>query len=162
ALRAQAFDEALATFLGNGSPERRLPELDLAAAYTPDRLERIVLAVHDEVRSRGEARPSLPRPTVADPAGARAALDVALAEASAELAGAAPGAAVGRARDAVDACRELLDGLAEGETPALPRLAPARFKPGASAALKGSGCARYLEALAAYEQALAAAEAAGG
>src|SRR5205823_3916574 len=160
ALGAEAFDEALARFLGNGSPEPRLPELDLAAAYTPDRLERMVLATHEELRSRGQAHPSLPSMSAPDAEAARAALDAAPAAAIAEIPPAATGAGVEKARRALDACHELLGGLAPGERPAIARLKHGAFKAGASAALKGPACEAYVAALGAYEQTLVDAAAA--
>ena len=57
AAQRQAFDAALADFLA--AP--RADALDLAAAYTVDRLQRMVVAAHDELRSRGQTRPALPR-----------------------------------------------------------------------------------------------------
>ena len=53
ALRREAFDAALAAFLADaedGTP--RADALDVAAAYTPDRLAEMVRGAHDELRSR--------------------------------------------------------------------------------------------------------------
>ena len=53
----------------------RADALDLAAAYTVDRLQRMVVGAHDALRSRGQTRPALPRRGApADPDAARAAL----------------------------------------------------------------------------------------
>ena len=61
-----AFDRALADFLGRGGdPER----LELVAAYTPDRLAAMVRTVHSQRRSKGERRPSLPPAELPTPAG---------------------------------------------------------------------------------------------
>ena len=80
----------------------RADALDLAAGYTVDRLQRMVVAAHDELRSRGQTRPALPprraapTPTPRAPRWTRAC-----AAFAAELAGAGAGAAVdARARGA--------------------------------------------------------------
>jgi ATP-dependent exoDNAse (exonuclease V) beta subunit len=57
-MRAVAFAKALAATVSLASSL----ELDLAAAYGPDRLRRIVISAYGELRSRGEARPALPVP----------------------------------------------------------------------------------------------------
>ncbi len=72
-LREQALKTAAAALLATGRPEA----VDLLAAYRVDRVERIVLGVHAELRSRGMRRPRLPLPR-ADPAD-RDARDAALA-----------------------------------------------------------------------------------
>ena len=88
---------------------RRAPTRSTSRPATRvDRLQRMVVAAHDELRSRGQTRPdpaAAARP--ADPDAARAALDRACAAFAAELAGAGAGAAV-------DAAREALDGLPRG------------------------------------------------
>ena len=56
AAQREAFDAALAGFLA----EPRAAALDLAAAYTVDRLQRMVVTAHDALRSRGQTRPELP------------------------------------------------------------------------------------------------------
>ena len=53
AAQREAFEAALADFLA--AP--RADALDLAAGYTVDRLQRMVVAAHDELRSRGQTRP---------------------------------------------------------------------------------------------------------
>jgi len=60
----EAFDAALAEFLAGGEPARE----ETVAAYDLEGLRRIVVAVHDELRSRGVADPTLPDPPVSDPA----------------------------------------------------------------------------------------------
>jgi ATP-dependent helicase/nuclease subunit A len=104
AARREAFDAALADFLA--AP--RADALDLAAGYTVDRLERMVLAAHDELRSRGQTRPALPPARPADLDAARDELDRACASFAAELAGAGAGAAVDAAREALEVCRAAL------------------------------------------------------
>ena len=104
AAQREAFDAALADFLA--AP--RADALDLAAAYTVDRLQRMVLGAHDALRSRGQTRPALPTPRPADPGAARAALQRAYAAFAAELAGANGGAAVDAARQALEVCRVAL------------------------------------------------------
>ena len=105
AAQREAFDAALADFLA--AP--RADALDLAAAYTVDRLQRMVVGAHDALRSRGQTRPALPAPRPADPGAARAALQRAYAAFAAELAGAKGGAAVDAAREALEVCRVALD-----------------------------------------------------
>jgi ATP-dependent helicase/nuclease subunit A len=105
AARREAFDAALADFLA--AP--RADALDLAAGYTVDRLERMVLAAHDELRSRGQTRPALPPAHPADLDAAREELDRACAAFAAELVGAGAGAAVDAAREALEVCRAALE-----------------------------------------------------
>jgi ATP-dependent helicase/nuclease subunit A len=102
----EAFDAALAGFLG----QPRAAALDLAAAYTVDRLQRMVVAAHDALRSRGQTRPKLPEPHPADPAAAAVGLERARAALAAELGGAITGgASVDAAREALETCRAALD-----------------------------------------------------
>ncbi len=105
AAQRQAFEAALADFLA--AP--RADALDLAAGYTVDRLQRMVVAAHDELRSRGQTRPSLPPGRAADLDAARAELERACSAFAAELAGAGAGAAVDAAREALSLCRAALD-----------------------------------------------------
>jgi ATP-dependent helicase/nuclease subunit A len=142
AAQREAFDAALADFLA--AP--RAEALDLAAAYTVDRLQRMVAAAHDALRSRGQTRPSLPTPRAADAGAARAALDRASATFAAELAGAGAGAAVDAAREALRACRAALDAGNEPTTAKVPRTA---------AALKTAAADAYREACEAHAKALA-------
>ncbi len=58
-----AFDTALAEFLAGGEPERE----ETVAAYDLEGLRGVVVAIHDELRSRGVANPALPDPPVSDP-----------------------------------------------------------------------------------------------
>jgi ATP-dependent helicase/nuclease subunit A len=62
----EAFDEALEAFLAGGDRERE----DTVAAFDIGGLRGIVLGVHAELRSRGEAEPRLPEPPEPDLPGA--------------------------------------------------------------------------------------------
>jgi ATP-dependent exoDNAse (exonuclease V) beta subunit len=141
AARRTAFEDALAGFLA--AP--RAQALDLAAAYGVDRLERMVVAAHEMLRSRGQTRPSLPAARPDDPDAARARLRAAATALSAELAGAAPGKTVDAAREALAAC------LAAADAPD-----PAAIKVGkGAAALRTAAAEAYRAACAAYAKALA-------
>ncbi|HKZ15042.1 MAG TPA: UvrD-helicase domain-containing protein, partial [Solirubrobacterales bacterium] len=65
----EAFDTALAEFLAGGEPARE----ETVAAYDLEGLRGVIVAIHDELRSRGVAEPSLPDPPTSDPAEALAA-----------------------------------------------------------------------------------------
>ncbi len=144
----QAFDAALAGFLATPRAEA----LDLAAAYTVDRLQRMVTTAHDALRSRGLTRPTLPAPRPADPGAARAALQRACAAFAAELAAARPGAAVDAAREALGGCSAALQagGHIDLKAAKVARTAAALKTPAADA---------YREACEAYAGALADARA---
>ena len=71
----EAFDDALVEFLADGDPSRE----ETVAAYDVDGLRAAIVAVHDEMRSRGVAAPSLPEPPPSDPG---AAIDRAAAAAA--------------------------------------------------------------------------------
>ncbi len=60
-LRERAFSLALGDFLAEGSSSEAV---DVVAAYGADRLRGMILAVHEELRSRGERRPRLPDGTL--------------------------------------------------------------------------------------------------
>jgi ATP-dependent exoDNAse (exonuclease V) beta subunit len=77
----EAFDAALAAFLGGGDPARE----ETVAAYDVEGLRAVVAGVHDELRSRGAADPALPDPAPADPAAALATAALAAEECLAEL-----------------------------------------------------------------------------
>ena len=62
----ETFDDALEAFLAGGDRERE----DTVAAFDIGGLRGIVLGVHAELRSRGEAEPRLPEPPEPDVAGA--------------------------------------------------------------------------------------------
>ena len=80
----EAFDRALADFLGEGEdPER----LELVAAYTPDTLREMVRTAYSRLRSRGQRRPKLEPATAPVPSGERERLEAAAATALRELGG---------------------------------------------------------------------------
>ncbi|MGH2938961.1 MAG: UvrD-helicase domain-containing protein, partial [Solirubrobacterales bacterium] len=58
-----AFDTALAEFLASRDPARE----ETVAAYDLEGLRGVVVAIHDELRSRGVADPTLPDPPISDP-----------------------------------------------------------------------------------------------
>ena len=143
-LAIDAFDRALAEFVGEGDhPER----LRLLASYTPDKLARMVRTVYAHQRSRGHLRPSLPevpRPEVGDQAGVlRAAVQAGLAE----LAG-VEGKQVDTARGRMGAALALLDRL-DGDL-ADPSETGALALKGTAKALKGPACEAYGAAQTAY------------
>ncbi len=110
----EAFDEALELFLAGDDRERE----GTVAAFDIGGLRGIVLGVHAELRSRGQAEPELPKPPAADVAGAlRHAAEVAAATIG-EL---KPGSAN---HEQVELARDLLD-HAEG-TPSLDTMAALR------------------------------------
>src|SRR4051794_20958977 len=150
--REQAFGDALRGFLGAGGR----PALDLVAAYQPDALRRMILAVHDELRSQGQDRPRLPAvPARPEPVAEREALGVAHGALARELAGAGDGKTVDAARDALDACARLLEDLEHGTVPWPGRLAALEIMCGRTAALQTETCRAYVEARAAFERACA-------
>ncbi len=70
----EAFDLALAEFLAGGDAARE----ETVAAYDLEGLRAVIVASHDELRSRGIADPTLPDPPASDPAEAIAtAIEVA-------------------------------------------------------------------------------------
>ena len=77
----EAFDDALAEFLAGGEPARE----ETVAAYDVEGLRGVVADLHDELRSRGVADPTLPDPPAADPAAAIARDDRAAADCLEEL-----------------------------------------------------------------------------
>ena len=62
----EAFDDALVEFLAGGEEARE----ETVAAYDVEGLRGTIVAIHDELRSRGSAEPRLPEPPAADPAAA--------------------------------------------------------------------------------------------
>ena len=109
-----AFDTALERFLEAAAGEDRL---DLAAAYSPDRLRTMVVAVHGRLRSQGkEAR--LPPVAPPEPAGERERLAAAVEAAARELgAHEGDGVAVEAAREALDRCGAFFERLPDGSIP---------------------------------------------
>jgi ATP-dependent exoDNAse (exonuclease V) beta subunit len=77
----EAFDTALAEFLANGEAARE----ETVAAYDLEGLRGVIVATHDELRSRGIAEPSLPDPPRSDPGEALAATIEAAGECLEEL-----------------------------------------------------------------------------
>src|SRR5215218_5845931 len=65
----EAFDDALAEFLGGGEASRE----ETVAAYDVEGLRALIVSVHAELRSRGAGEPRLPEPPPPDPAAAIAA-----------------------------------------------------------------------------------------
>jgi ATP-dependent helicase/nuclease subunit A len=59
----EAFDDALVEFLEGGDAARE----ETVAAYDVEGLRGMVVGIHEELRSRGHARPELPEPPAADP-----------------------------------------------------------------------------------------------
>ncbi len=128
--------------------------LELIAAYRAAELGEAIVALHGELRSRGEEEPRLPAARPADPGPRHSALALARAQAAAELEGARDGKTIARAREALAACAALLDrpldplpAPREVEALALPR--------NGATALAGPGCAAYRTALEAYAAACA-------
>ncbi len=74
----EAFDEALQEFLAADGPLDSREEL--VAAFEVEGLRGVVVGVHAELHSRGEARPRLPEPPPCDPAAALEAAALAAAE----------------------------------------------------------------------------------
>jgi ATP-dependent helicase/nuclease subunit A len=143
AARRAAFDAALAGFLA----EPRAAALDLAAAYTVNRLERMVVAAYDTLRSRGQTRPTLPAPHPTDPAVARARLERACADLTADLATVnGSSTSVAAAREALQVCHAQLQAEGEVEVVKVGRTAAALKTPTADA---------YREAAEAYAATLA-------
>ena len=70
----EAFDDALVEFLTDGDAARE----ETVAAYDVEGLRGMVVAIHEELRSRGVERPELPEPPPVDPEAAiRKAVDAA-------------------------------------------------------------------------------------
>ena len=159
ALRRRAFETALAAFLGDpeARDDARVAQLELAAAYTPDRLETMIGGVHEELRSRGMTRPALPVPVAADLAAARAELAAAAAAAREELVPARSLTSIDRARAAVDRCLALL--AAGGEPPGAAALGELAFRPGQVDELATAACERYRRARDGFARACADARA---
>ena len=149
-----AFDRSLESFLGSQTatpagadePDR----LELVASYTPDGLREMVRAAYALLRSRGEREPSL-QPTVPPvPAGEAARLEVAAADALAELEGAGPGKAVGEGIRVLRCCLALLARLPEPRVAEPSALEDQVLKGGNARALSTEACQAYRDALADY------------
>jgi ATP-dependent exoDNAse (exonuclease V) beta subunit len=91
----EAFDRALAEFLEVGEPispgmeeksaHQQRSRVELVAAYDIEQLRSLISGIHDELRSRGEALPSLPEPPDGDPGEALRLAAEAAADCLAEL-----------------------------------------------------------------------------
>jgi ATP-dependent helicase/nuclease subunit A len=145
ALRKDAFERALAGWLGNGGDTRE-DALEVAAAYGVDQLRKVVWGAHDELRSRGHAAPRLPdAPPAPDVSDLRERLAAAIAPALAEI-GTPQNPTSAKAIEALERCREAL--ASERDV--------AGFTVGRNAgALKGAACEDYRAAHAGYLQGLA-------
>ncbi len=144
-LGIDAFDRALAEFVGSGDdPER----LRLLGSYTPDRLADMVRTAYAHGRSRGEARPELPEAVPPRPAGEREALGAAVRAALAEV-GSADGVAVSGARSKLERCAALVQRLTDDSVADGVELKELYFK-GTAKALKGAACEKFRAAHDAY------------
>jgi ATP-dependent helicase/nuclease subunit A len=151
-LRGDAFSAALARFLDSAA--RTGPAaLELAAAYRPDRLAKLIDSTYTRLRSRGHTAPELPpvAPRLVPPA-ARERLACAHEALAARLAGAPANATVREAQDALDRCRVL---LAADVHPMPAELDAACFKPRNVVALRLPETDEYLDAHSAYRAAVA-------
>lgn len=144
-LAIDAFDRALAEFLGKGDDAERLR---LIATYTPDRLADMVRTAYGHLRSRGQARPELPQVGRPAESGQRASLEAATADALAELDG-VDGKAVGSARAKLERCATLFARLPEAGVPEAAEIADLFFK-GTAKTLESQACDAYREAHEAY------------
>jgi ATP-dependent helicase/nuclease subunit A len=154
-LRGDAFAAALAAFL-DAAAETAPAALELAAAYRPDRLARLVETTYSRLRSRGETRPELPplAPPLF-PAGARERLEEARAALAARLASSAgANERVDCALAALERCGVVLSAAGDG-LPTPEELAACGFRPGNAKALRVPECDEYLEALRAFQCAVA-------
>jgi ATP-dependent helicase/nuclease subunit A len=144
ALRTEAFERALATWMGNGG-ETRAEALDVAAAHGVDNLRKLIWSVHDRLRSRGEREPRLPAaPPAPDVEALRDDLAAAIAPALAEIGEPANPTSL-TAVENLWHCRDALERSARVDA----------FKVGRGAgALKGGACDEYRRAHGAYLQGL--------
>ncbi|MCW2951130.1 MAG: UvrD/REP helicase [Conexibacter sp.] len=140
-LAERAFDAALDELVdAHGTAA-----LELIAAYRPGDLSEAIVAVHGELRSRGQEQPALGKAQPAPLEPRRLALRVAHERAAAEVAVAADGATVTKARERLRACGELLERPLEPAPDAADVAALALPKNGK--ALAGEGCEAYRSAL---------------
>jgi ATP-dependent exoDNAse (exonuclease V) beta subunit len=144
-LGIDAFDRALAEFLGAGEQSERLR---LVVTYTPDRLGDMVRTAYAHLRSRGQVRPELPEVQAPRPAGEREALADALEPALAEI-GAVTGQRVDAARAGLERCTEALGRLGGDEVAEPDELDELWLGKGAKALL-GEACERYRAAWESY------------
>jgi ATP-dependent helicase/nuclease subunit A len=144
-LGMDAFDRALEDFLGEGEDTSRL---EMAAAYSPDRLRDMVRTAYSGLRSRGQRHPRLPESTPPVPAGERERLAAAIPAALREVAN-GDGKRVTEAVERLERCERLLGGLGEDGFAEPPELDKLSFAAGAKA-LAGDAAEDYRQALAAY------------
>ena len=144
----EAFERALADFLGEGEdPER----LEMAAAYSTDRLREMVRAAYSLLRSRGQRRPDLEQAVAPVPAGERERLGAAAAAALGELGGGEDGTRVAAAMERLQRCGAALGRLGEGRLADPAELKDLKVAAG-SKALGTPAFEEYREAFAAYSQ----------
>jgi ATP-dependent exoDNAse (exonuclease V) beta subunit len=150
-LAGAAFDAALA------DAALRPPGAELIAAHGPGVLRGGILAVHDELRSRGQLRPELPVVAAADAGALTSARAAAVAAARAvarELSAVPdPGVRVTQALDALERVDEVLDGRELWPSDLDPICLPGR---NGAAALKSDACEGYREAMGALRAAVTA------
>ncbi|MEA2330928.1 MAG: hypothetical protein QOH58_1066 [Thermoleophilaceae bacterium] len=145
-IAADAFDQALEQFMGEGEDPVRL---EMVAAYSPDGLRDMVRTAHSRLRSRGQRTPRLEEMQPPQVAGEAARLDAAVGAALRELGGAGDGVSVGAAIEKLERCAGVLervpaDGLSDPHD-----LSGLSFG-GNAKALATDACAEYRDALGAY------------
>jgi ATP-dependent exoDNAse (exonuclease V) beta subunit len=151
-LRDAAFATALRGFLQSAGQ----PALDLVAAYRTDALALAIPAIHDELRSRGQALPHLPPVERRPPPDAeRTALAAAHAAFAAELASARDSKLVDDARAALERCARFLEDVEAGVVPWPGRMRAMDIACGRAAALDTAACHAYVEARDTFERACA-------
>ena len=143
-LAIDAFDGALEDFVRTGA-ER----LDLAASYTPDKLERMVRTVYSRLRSQGQREPRLPPAQPPVESGERARLQAALRVAGASLDG-VEGKTVAAAVESIGRCSGALAAVPEGEIGDAATFAELVVKRGNAKALQGAAFEELDEAMAAW------------
>jgi ATP-dependent helicase/nuclease subunit A len=146
-----AFDRALEDFLGEGQDPSRL---EMAAAYSPDRLRDMVRTAYSGLRSRGQRYPRLPESSPPVPAGERERLEAAIPVALRELGG-SDGKRVSEAVERLERCGRVLAGVGAGALAEPADLDKLSFA-AAAKALAGDACEEYRDALAAYSAVCAA------
>ena len=143
-LAADAFDLALGGFLEDPAQDR----LDLAAGYTPAKLEQMVRTVHARLRSSGQRAPELPEIERPLDRPDDSALDRAAMLAYAELGPQAGDLkSVEKALTCLEDCRDALAELADGRAPALNDFEKLAVKAGNTRALKVESVETYNAAL---------------
>ncbi|HEX4035703.1 MAG TPA: UvrD-helicase domain-containing protein [Solirubrobacteraceae bacterium] len=145
-LRDAAFDDAATRWIEQ--PEA----LELAAAFGVGDLREAILAVYDELRSRGEATPTLPAPHPRiQPGEAAERLRRAAATVAAELGAAEPSKSIERALGRLEDCAALL----ASEGPVAPAAVADLALRNGSSALASAACGAYEDARSDYEHACA-------